>query len=156
MVGRPLDDAELVTRAQQGDAAAYEELVRRHQGIAFRTAYLIAGSTSDAEEAAHDAFVKAYRTLGRFRPSSSGHSGRAVVVTTGAARVVVPNVVGMRMDRATRTLKSRGLRVNEECSGFFGCIVKSRWWVCVQAPKAGRKVPKYSVVVIYAERRGEC
>jgi len=66
-VGRPLDEEELVTRAQQGDAAAYEELVRIHQGIAFRTAYLIAGSTTDAEEAAHDAFVKAYRALGRFR-----------------------------------------------------------------------------------------
>lgn len=67
LVGRPLDDAELVTRAQQGDVAAYEELVRIHQGVAFRTAYLIAGSTSDAEEAAHDAFVKAFRALGRFR-----------------------------------------------------------------------------------------
>jgi RNA polymerase sigma-70 factor (ECF subfamily) len=38
-----------------------------HQGIAFRTAYLIAGSSSDAEEAAHDAFVKAFGALGRFR-----------------------------------------------------------------------------------------
>jgi len=66
-VGRPVDDAELVTRVQQGDAAAYEELVRMHQGIAFRTAYLIAGSSSDAEEAAHEAFVKAFGALGRFR-----------------------------------------------------------------------------------------
>jgi hypothetical protein len=72
------------------------------------------------------------------------------------ARVVVPNVVGLRMDQATRTLQARGLRVNEECSGIFGCIVKSRWWVCTQTPTAGRKLPKYSVVVIYAERRGEC
>ena len=66
-MGRPVEDAELVTRAQQGDVAAYEELVRMHQGIAFRTAYLIAGSSSDAEEAAHDAFVKAFGALGRFR-----------------------------------------------------------------------------------------
>lgn len=73
-----------------------------------------------------------------------------------AARVRVPNVVGFRMDRATRTLRERGLRVNEECSGLFGCIVKSRWWVCVQSPRAGRYVRKYSVVVIYGERRGEC
>jgi RNA polymerase sigma factor (sigma-70 family) len=38
-----------------------------HQGIAFRSAYLITGSTPDAEDAAHDAFVKAFRALGRFR-----------------------------------------------------------------------------------------
>jgi RNA polymerase sigma factor (sigma-70 family) len=67
VVGRPLDDPELVTRAQLGDVAAYEELVRMHQEVAFRTAYLIAGSAADAEEAAQDAFVKAFRALGRFR-----------------------------------------------------------------------------------------
>jgi RNA polymerase sigma-70 factor (ECF subfamily) len=67
VVGRPLDDAELVARAQQGDVAAYEELVRMHQGIAFRTAYLLAGSTADAEEAVHDAFLKAFQALRRFR-----------------------------------------------------------------------------------------
>ena len=67
MVGRPLDERELVARAQRGDADAYQELVRAYQGIAFRTAYVIAGSVADAEEAAQDAFVKAYRALWRFR-----------------------------------------------------------------------------------------
>jgi len=67
VVGRPLNEAELVERAKRGDAAAYEELVQTHQGIAFRTAYLIAGSAADAEEAAQDGFVKAYRALARFR-----------------------------------------------------------------------------------------
>ena len=38
-----------------------------YQGIAFRTAYLLAGNAADAEEAAQDGFVKAYRALGRFR-----------------------------------------------------------------------------------------
>ena len=41
--------------------------MRAHQGIAFRTAYLITGSAADAEESAQDGFVKAYRALGRFR-----------------------------------------------------------------------------------------
>ena len=41
--------------------------MRTHQGIAFRTAYLLGGSAADAEEAAQDGFVKAYRALGRFR-----------------------------------------------------------------------------------------
>ena len=38
-----------------------------YQGIAFRTAYLIAGNAADAEEAAQDGFVKAHRALWRFR-----------------------------------------------------------------------------------------
>jgi RNA polymerase sigma-70 factor (ECF subfamily) len=68
--GRPPSESELVDRARRGDVTAYEEIVRMHQGIAFRVAYLVAGDVSDAEEAAQDAFVKAYRALGRFRPGA--------------------------------------------------------------------------------------
>ncbi len=67
MVGRPLDEAELVERAQRGDARAYEELVYAYQGIAFRTAYLVTGDAGEAEDAAQEAFVKAFRALPRFR-----------------------------------------------------------------------------------------
>jgi RNA polymerase sigma factor (sigma-70 family) len=41
--------------------------VRQYQDLAFRVAYVITGSASDAEEAAQDGFVKAYFALGRFR-----------------------------------------------------------------------------------------
>jgi RNA polymerase sigma factor (sigma-70 family) len=64
---RPPHEAELVARAKRGERGAYEEIVRRHQNIAFRTAWVITGSAADAEEAAQDAFVKAHRALGRFR-----------------------------------------------------------------------------------------
>jgi RNA polymerase sigma factor (sigma-70 family) len=64
---RPLEDSELVERAQHGDVEAYEELVRRHQELAVRTAYLVAGTGADADEVAQEAFVKAYYALPRFR-----------------------------------------------------------------------------------------
>lgn len=67
MVGRPLDESDLIGRAKRGDTHAYEELVYAHQGIAFRTAYVIAGNAADAEEATQDGFVKAWRALGSFR-----------------------------------------------------------------------------------------
>ena len=38
-----------------------------HQAIAFRIALVAAGDRGDAEEAVQDGFVKAYRSLGRFR-----------------------------------------------------------------------------------------
>ena len=68
VVARQLDEAELVLRAQRGDLPAFEELMRMYEGIAFRTAYVVVGSATEAEEAAHDAFAKAYWALGRFRP----------------------------------------------------------------------------------------
>jgi RNA polymerase sigma factor (sigma-70 family) len=70
MEGRPEEDSELFTRAQRGDAAAYEEIVRRYQQVAFRTAYMITGSPAEAEDAAQEGFVKAYRALNRFRPGA--------------------------------------------------------------------------------------
>lgn len=67
MGGQPLDDAEFVERARNGDGQAYDELVRRYQELAFRTAYLITGGAAEAEDAAQEAFVKAYHALPRFR-----------------------------------------------------------------------------------------
>jgi RNA polymerase sigma-70 factor (ECF subfamily) len=67
VVGRPLDETEQLELARKGDLSAYEIIVHAHQGIAFRTAYLVTGSAADAEEAVQDAFVKAFRALGRFR-----------------------------------------------------------------------------------------
>ena len=69
MEGRPTD-GELFTRAQRGDQAAYEEIVRRYQEVAFRTAYVVTGSAADAEDAAQEGFVKAYRALATFRTGS--------------------------------------------------------------------------------------
>jgi len=72
VVVRPLGDPqladnELVERAKRGDVAAYEQLVRRYQESVFRTAYLITRSSADAQDAAQEAFVKAYLALHRFR-----------------------------------------------------------------------------------------
>jgi RNA polymerase sigma factor (sigma-70 family) len=64
--GRPLEDAELIERARRGEVMAYEELVRRYQDVALRTAHLISPD-GDAEDAAQEAFVKAHAALGRFR-----------------------------------------------------------------------------------------
>jgi RNA polymerase sigma-70 factor (ECF subfamily) len=63
----PLDEAEVVRRVLHGDRAAYRTLVERYQSIALRTAYAITGSSRDAEEVVQDAFVKAHRSLPRFR-----------------------------------------------------------------------------------------
>jgi RNA polymerase sigma factor (sigma-70 family) len=68
--GRPPDDAALATRARRGDERAFEELVRMYQGLAYRTAFLLTGTAADAEDAAQDGFVKAWKALPSFRPGS--------------------------------------------------------------------------------------
>jgi len=41
-----------------------------YQALAFRTAYLLTGSSADAEDAAQVGFVKAWTALPRFRPGA--------------------------------------------------------------------------------------
>jgi RNA polymerase sigma-70 factor (ECF subfamily) len=64
---RPLDDGELAARARQGNVTAYEDLVRRHQAVAFRVAYVITGDEEAAKDAVQTGFIKAYYALDRFR-----------------------------------------------------------------------------------------
>ena len=67
MVSRPPTEDELVERARGGDAAAFAALVRNHEEISFRTAYLITRNAADAEDAAQVGLTKAWRALPRFR-----------------------------------------------------------------------------------------
>ena len=60
-----------MSRARRGDAAAFGELVAAHQQIAFRTAYIVLVDAAEAEDAAQESFVKAYRALNRFREGSA-------------------------------------------------------------------------------------
>jgi RNA polymerase sigma-70 factor (ECF subfamily) len=60
-------DRELVARCQAGDETAFDTLVLRHRERAFNIAYPLLLDREDATEVAQDAFVKAYRNIGRFR-----------------------------------------------------------------------------------------
>ena len=66
-MGRPRSEATLRAHAQAGDGDAYAELVRAHQDIAFRTAMLITRDAAEAEDAAQEGFMRAWRALPRFQ-----------------------------------------------------------------------------------------
>jgi len=59
-------ETDWVRLARQGDAAAWEQIVREHQQPVFRLAYLILGDADEAEDIAQEAFIRAYRSLGGF------------------------------------------------------------------------------------------
>jgi len=60
-------DDELVRLAQAGDAGAFDQLVVRHQAAVFRAALAALRVPEEAEEAAQDAFLRAWQKLGSFR-----------------------------------------------------------------------------------------
>lgn len=59
-------DHALVTRVLSGDVAAFEGLVEAYQQPAFNLAYQMLGDRHEAEDAAQEAFVRAYRNLDRY------------------------------------------------------------------------------------------
>jgi len=67
-----------------GDTHAYEELVRMHQQIAMRTAWLVTRNAAEAEDAVQEAFVKAYRALRRFREGAAFRPWLLAIVTNEA------------------------------------------------------------------------
>lgn len=101
MEGRPPDESDLVERAKRGDAVAVETLVRRYQGVCFRTAYLVAGGAAEAEDAVQEAFVKAFRSLGRFRPGAPFRPWLLAIVVNEARNRA--RAAGRRATLALRT-----------------------------------------------------
>ena len=65
-IGGSVDERQLVRRAQKGDKAAFETLVRRHEHRVFAVARGILKRQEDVEDIAQQVFVKAYFSLKRF------------------------------------------------------------------------------------------
>ena len=66
----PVTDASLVTLTTAGDHAAFEALMRRHNGRLFRAARAILKDDAEAEDAVQDAYLDAYRHMRDFRGES--------------------------------------------------------------------------------------
>ncbi len=64
-------DAELVQRCQAGDTAAFDQLVGRYRTRVFGMIYNMVHSEQDAWDLAQDSFLKAWKSIGRFRGQSS-------------------------------------------------------------------------------------
>jgi len=77
-------DAELIARCKQGDQAAFRTLVDRHGRDAFVLARRLVGSDEDAEEVVQEAFLKAFRSLDRFRGGSAFYTWLYRIVYNGA------------------------------------------------------------------------
>lgn len=73
MTGHPPVDPDrpLVTEAAAGSREAFDELVRRHQSRIFNLARALAGDDGEAEDLAQEAFIRAWRAIGRFRGESA-------------------------------------------------------------------------------------
>ncbi len=75
------EEAELVARAREGDLDAFDALVREHGPAVYRVAVRMLGEPEDAEDAAQDAFLQAWRGLRSFRGQSAFSTWMYRIVT---------------------------------------------------------------------------
>src|SRR6195256_4677362 len=66
-----VSDLDLVTRCQAGDTKAFDELVTRYRTRVFGMIYNMVHSEQDAWDLAQDSFLKAWKSIKRFRGRSS-------------------------------------------------------------------------------------
>lgn len=65
MIFREVEDRDLVAKARRGDVDAYNLLVSRWERRVFNYVLRLTGNREDAMDVTQDAFLKAYRSLGK-------------------------------------------------------------------------------------------
>jgi len=64
-------ERELITRAGQGDMAAFRDIYQRASGYVYTLAYRVVSTKHDAEEVTQDVFLKVYHSLASFKFEAS-------------------------------------------------------------------------------------
>lgn len=65
-----MDECDLAQRAVQGDCNAFDELASCYQARVYNVAYRMLGNREDAEDAAQEAFMRAFRAIRTIDPST--------------------------------------------------------------------------------------
>ena len=95
------DDREAIEACRRGDREAFDRLVERYQRDVYRLCYRYVNNHHDASDLAQEAFLKAYRAIGRYRGDSA--------FSTWLYRIAVNTCLNFR---ATRRLPSEELSEN--------------------------------------------
>jgi len=69
--GEKAQERHLIERCRAGDLSAFDEIVALHQNRIYNLCYWMLGNRDDAADASQEAFVRAYRSLERFRGDAS-------------------------------------------------------------------------------------
>jgi len=92
-------DAILVERVQAGDKAAFDTLVLKYQNRVVQLANRFVKDPSEAQDVGQEAFIRAYRALGRFKGDSAFY--------TWLHRIVVNVAMNHLISRPYRILSSK-------------------------------------------------
>lgn len=64
-------DLQLVRRVQAGDVAAFDQLILKYRERLYSVVYNLTSNREDANDLTQEAFIKAFRSIGKFQAKSS-------------------------------------------------------------------------------------
>jgi len=109
-----LEDAQvvglLVRRCVAGDAAAWEDIVRRYQRRIYNICYRFAGSAEDADDLTQEVFIKMYKTLDSYDVDRGAFM---TWVTTITRNLLVDHFRKGKHDRLTDSLDASPVQEEE-------------------------------------------
>lgn len=81
-------EAQLIQRAQQGDGAAFAELVREAHGRMWAVCLSITGNSHDAEDALQNALTATWQNIGKFQPRAKFSTWAYRIASNAALQVI--------------------------------------------------------------------
>lgn len=138
-------DLLLIEKSRAGDEAAFEALILRHQDRVYNICRYMLGA-SDAEDAAQETFIKAYRNLAGFTPAP----GFSAWITRIAVNTCLDYKRKHRHLSLVRTTPEGTEYTHEEASGAPGpesLLASKRTGLAVTAA-VGRLFEKLRVVIV--------
>lgn len=117
-----ISDIQLIDKIKTGDMSSFEMLVNRHKNFAFTIADRILQNEEDAEEVAHDAFVKLLTSVDKFKGESK--------FTTWFYRIVMNMAISRTRKKKIRTedidARPSGMAEYSSFEEFGGLNVQDR------------------------------
>jgi RNA polymerase sigma-70 factor (ECF subfamily) len=144
-----MDDIEVIRRVRAGERNAYADLVRRYQGRVMALCRTLLGNSPEVEDAAQEAFIKAYQSLDKFQGQSSFY--------TWIYRIASNHCLSLLRSKSRHPAESLDAIVEEEKEGLFRLFSNSDPRAAVEAQALVDKIlsgirPNYRLVLILRER----
>ena len=110
-------EQDLVRRAQQGDRGAYSDLVRQHHTGVINVIYRMCSDSQIAEDAAQEAFIRAWMNIGKYKPKSAFRNWLYRIATNAALDILRKDRPEMDIDdvyMASSTVGPEGSLVTQQ------------------------------------------
>lgn len=121
----PAPDAELAARAARGDIDAFQQIMRKHNRLLFRTGRSILKNDEETQDALQEAYLRAWRSLPAFRAEAR--------LSTWLVRIVVNEALG-------RLRRGAGAQVVPLDAAMDLCAAQGETWMHADADEQPERV----------------